>query len=239
MEVVDVVGGLAVDVALADPPAGVLVAGPHLAPAPRPALPVAHVAVVVPRARTRPANELQRGSGVLCPRALTCQASPRTHSLPHSPSIGSGSGGARSPRPSTPDADAGARSFPAGLPPPPQRPASSSSPSSPTSSSTPRCPNPYRPSEPSPRSSPLLYPALAVPQRAVPTPSSCSTTPPHASWPPSVRPRSSAIPLRLYPLPWPAPSSAPAGAGDQSGCACPVAMVASPPCTARRHPRPA
>lgn len=63
VEVVDVVGGLAVDVALADPPAGVLVAGPHLAPAPRPALPVAHVAVVVPRTRPRQEAEHRAKEG--------------------------------------------------------------------------------------------------------------------------------------------------------------------------------
>jgi hypothetical protein len=50
VEVVDEVGGLAVDVALADPPAAVvLVAGAHLAHVPGPAVPVAHVVVVPPR----------------------------------------------------------------------------------------------------------------------------------------------------------------------------------------------
>ena len=50
VEVVDEVGGLAVDVALADPPAAVvLVAGAHLAHVAGPAVPVAHVVVVPPR----------------------------------------------------------------------------------------------------------------------------------------------------------------------------------------------
>ncbi|RLN09467.1 hypothetical protein C2845_PM11G09320 [Panicum miliaceum] len=50
VEVVDEVGGFAVDVALADPPAAVvLVAGAHLAHVPGPAVPVAHVVVVPPR----------------------------------------------------------------------------------------------------------------------------------------------------------------------------------------------
>jgi hypothetical protein len=48
VEVVEEVGGLAVDVALADPPAAVvLVAGAHLAHVPGPAVPVAHVVVVL------------------------------------------------------------------------------------------------------------------------------------------------------------------------------------------------
>jgi hypothetical protein len=47
VEVVDEVGGLAVDVGLADPPAAVvLVAGAHLARVP--AVPVGHVVVVAP-----------------------------------------------------------------------------------------------------------------------------------------------------------------------------------------------
>ena len=59
-----------------------------------------------------------------------------------------------------------------------------------------------------------------------------STAPPSSLSPPR-------YPARAPAGIWPAPSSAPAGAGDQSGCACTVAMVASPHCTARRHPRPA
>jgi len=50
VEVVDEVGGLSVDVALADPPSAVvLVAGAHLAHVAGAAVPVAHVVVVPPR----------------------------------------------------------------------------------------------------------------------------------------------------------------------------------------------